>query len=144
MLDQRSIAAKSVKHIRKRILISGGAGYVGRTLTRSLYRAHDLCVLDTMDFGPDRFRLTERQRFQLQPVNICDAAAVKKVAEDFRPDIIIHLAAIHFIPRCELDPGLATQTNVTGTVNLLAACPSPLPIRLCKQRCSLQPLGRFA
>jgi UDP-glucose 4-epimerase len=107
---------------RQRILISGGAGYVGRTLTRLLYNDHDVCVADTLSSGPDRFSAAEMPYFQLRPIDICDAPAITAVIEEFRPDVIIHLAAIHFIPYCEQNPGKAVETNVTGTVNLLAAC----------------------
>src|SRR6201999_2072091 len=40
------------------------------------------------------------------------------------PDIIIHLAALHYIPECEANPTLAVSTNVIGTLNLLQSAPS--------------------
>jgi len=46
------------------------------------------------------------------------------IIAEARPESIIHLAAIHFIPECENDPVLAVSTNVHGTVNLLSECPA--------------------
>jgi UDP-glucose 4-epimerase len=109
--------------MRNRVLITGGAGFVGRTLTRQLYNDFDVCVVDTLKFGLGRFRPDELAKFQLAQVDIRDAGAVSEVIEDFQPKVIIHLAAIHFIPACERDPGEANSVNVVGTANLLKACP---------------------
>jgi UDP-glucose 4-epimerase len=56
--------------------------------------------------------------------DIRDPGQVRAVIQDARPEVIIHLAAIHFIPECERDPELTISTNVMGTVVLLALCPS--------------------
>src|SRR5690606_36433472 len=50
-------------------------------------------------------------------------AEIAALAQDFTPDAIIHLAAVHYIPECEQSPDLAVRTNVTGTVNTLLAAP---------------------
>lgn len=109
--------------MRKRILISGGVGYVGRTLTRLLYDQNDVCVVDTLNFGEERLSRVDVGRFRLERVSILDAPALAAVVADFRPDVIIHLAAVHFIPLCEREPGFATATNLVGLVNLLSVCP---------------------
>jgi UDP-glucose 4-epimerase len=109
--------------LRKRILISGGAGYVGRTLCRLLYDNHDVCVVDTLNFGLDRYAAAELSKFRLETVDIRDLDALTAVVEDFKPDAIVHLAAIHFIPACEGQPGNASAINIVGLVNLLTACP---------------------
>ncbi|WP_421740087.1 NAD-dependent epimerase/dehydratase family protein, partial [Caulobacter sp.] len=109
--------------MRKRVLISGGAGYVGRALSRELYTTHDVCVVDTLTFGPDRLSPKDLDHIQLETLDILDLPALTAVVERFRPDVIVHLAAIHFIPLCENQPGFSTATNVVGLVNLLSACP---------------------
>jgi UDP-glucose 4-epimerase len=48
---------------------------------------------------------------------------VAAVIKRFCPEIVLHLAAIHFIPECERDPLNAEDVNVLGTINLLRACP---------------------
>jgi UDP-glucose 4-epimerase len=109
--------------MRKRILITGGGGFVGRVLVRLLSIDHEVCVVDTMQMGRDRFKEAEYTLFKLVQVDICHADDVQRVITEFRPEVIVHLAAIHYIPLCEKEPGSAIQTNVVGTSNLLAACP---------------------
>lgn len=109
--------------MKRRILITGGNGYVGREVTRLLYGEHEVCVADNLRTTASRFRSDERQRFRFARVDIADAGAIKALIDDFAPEIVIHLAAIHYIPECEAEPGQTVLTNVTGTVNLLEACP---------------------
>ncbi|WBL80341.1 NAD-dependent epimerase/dehydratase family protein [Bradyrhizobium xenonodulans] len=108
--------------MKRKILIVGGAGFVGRQLVRKLQDRHDICVIDTLKFG-NRFGEGGSSRIVLEKVDIRDWRAVSNVMERFRPEILIHLAAIHFIPECERDPAQAEEVNVLGTMNLLRACP---------------------
>lgn len=107
----------------KRILISGGNGYVGRELTRILRKEHEVCVLDALRSGSIRFRPDELDGLRFQKTDLRDADATKAVVQSFNPDVIVQLAAIHFIPECEQQPELALSTNVNGTLNLLRAAP---------------------
>lgn len=109
--------------MRKRVLITGGNGFVGREVARLLYDHHAVCIVDNLRSGPVRFNVDELQKVRFAQVDIADAAAIHQLVADFKPDTIIHLAAIHYIPECEEDPALAVQTNVYGTVNLLLAAP---------------------
>lgn len=108
--------------MKRKILIAGGAGFVGRQLVRNLQDRHDICVIDTLKFG-SRFGAGGGSSIVLEKVDIRDWRAVSDVMERFRPEILIHLAAIHFIPECERDPAQAEEVNVLGTMNLLRACP---------------------
>lgn len=108
----------------KKILITGGNGYVGREIVRRLYDDHAVCVADNVRNGSVRFRSDELQKFSFQQTDITDTSAVERLMTDFAPEIIIHLAAIHYIPECEQNPVLATRTNINGTINLLVAAPS--------------------
>ncbi|UEM07688.1 NAD-dependent epimerase/dehydratase family protein (plasmid) [Skermanella rosea] len=108
---------------RKRIIVTGGNGFVGRPLVRRLYADHDVCAIDRVERSRVRFGPDELSRFQLAHIDICDAEALGAVIREFRPDAIIHLAAIHYIPECEQNPVDTVAVNVGGTVNLLKNCP---------------------
>lgn len=108
---------------RKRIIVTGGAGYVGRIVTRQLYDEHDVCVVDAMRYGSDRLGADDIKKIRLETIDIRNSEQVKAVVEQFAPDAIIHLAAMHYIPDCERDPQAAIEINEVGTVNLLRAAP---------------------
>jgi UDP-glucose 4-epimerase len=102
-----------------RILITGGNGYVGRALTRQLYRAHAVTVLDNLRNSPLRFDEAEQREFTFHPIDLRDHRAVAQVLASAAPQVVIHLAAVHFIPECERAPDEAISINTQGTVNLL-------------------------
>lgn len=108
------------------IAVTGGAGYVGRELVRQLVAAHPdaaLHVIDNLDCGEHRLEAMALDKFTLHRVDIRDRDAVRAAMASIAPDIVYHLAAVHFIPFCERDPGDAVARNVAGTVNLLDAVP---------------------
>jgi len=106
-----------------RIMVTGGAGFVGKELVRSLKGGHKVLVADLLRYGTPEW-LLEPDGFAFRRVDIRDAAAIRSVIEDFAPEVVVHLAAIHYIPECDNDPANAVATNVSGTVNTLAACPA--------------------
>jgi UDP-glucose 4-epimerase len=115
--------AGEVRESSMKILVTGANGFVGRTLCRALYSSHTVYGVDNLRFGALRFTPEEASRFVFRQADIREAGQVRAVLQEARPDAIIHLAAIHFIPECERDPELAISTNVMGTVGLLAQCP---------------------
>lgn len=106
-----------------RILVTGGAGYVGRALVARLVRdpAVELHVLDNLASGEHRLTAMDPARMRLHRVDLRDAAAVSALMSAVSPELVFHLAAIHYIPACESAPGDAVAINVAGTVNLLHA-----------------------
>jgi UDP-glucose 4-epimerase len=111
--------------IETSILVTGGLGYVGRELVRQLLDsgARQLHVLDNLASGEHRLQAMQTDRFTLHRVDVRDRAGVAAVMRDVVPDVIFHLAAVHYIPACEAAPGDAVGINVAGTVNLLDAAP---------------------
>lgn len=105
--------------LRDRIIITGGNGYVGRQLTRQLYEQHDVCVVDNLRYGEIRFTPADLARIRFERLDITDELAMARLVREFRPDVIVHLAAIHYIPECENDPALALRTNLLGLVSVL-------------------------
>ncbi|WP_165247893.1 NAD-dependent epimerase/dehydratase family protein [Paludisphaera soli] len=104
-----------------RILVTGGAGYVGSTLVPMLLeQGHKVRVLDNLRFsGQGLLPCCQNRFFELQQGDVCDPAAVKKAVDGV--DAIIHLAAIVGYPACKKEPQLAQAINVEGTRNLLSA-----------------------
>lgn len=109
----------------KKIVVTGGVGYVGRELVRQLAEdpSNELHVIDTLASGEHRLEAMDQSRFKLHRTDIRDGQATADTLDSIKPDVVFHLAAIHYIPLCEKNPGNAVDVNVTGTVNLLCAMP---------------------
>jgi UDP-glucose 4-epimerase len=105
-----------------RILVTGGAGYVGFPHCRQLaQRGHEVIVLDDGTSG--RSRLDDvRQHALVHEVDITNAPACARTVQNVQPDVVIHLAALHFIPECNRRPVDAVRINVIGTDALLKGC----------------------
>lgn len=105
------------------ILVTGGAGFVGSAVVRRLLDRADLSVVvvDNLFNGKIEF-LPESERLTFHRIDLRDAEAVSKLVRQVRPDVVIHLAALHFIPYCNQHAGETMDVNVTGTQNLLEAC----------------------
>jgi nucleoside-diphosphate-sugar epimerase len=104
-----------------RILVTGGAGYVGSTLVPMLIeQGHRVRVLDSLKFGGHGLLACCQDRFfELAKGDVCDEAAVAKALDG--ADAIVHLAAIVGYPACKKEPHVAQATNVEGTRTLLRA-----------------------
>jgi UDP-glucose 4-epimerase len=107
------------------VLVTGGLGYVGRELVRQLCEQDDiqLHVIDNLDCGEHRLEPMDQTKFTLHVTDIRDRQATADSIEKINPDLVYHLAAIHYIPLCERDPGNAVSVNIMGTVNLLDCLP---------------------
>ena len=103
-----------------RILVTGGAGYVGSTLVPMLLeQGHRVRVYDALKFGgAGLLPCCQNRHFELMKGDVCDPAGVKKALDGV--DAVVHLAAIVGYPACKKEPTVATMTNVEGTRTLLA------------------------
>jgi nucleoside-diphosphate-sugar epimerase len=102
-----------------RILVTGGAGYVGSTLVPMLLdQGHRVRVLDILKFGGHGLLPCCSNRFfELVKGDVCDPAAVKTALDGV--EAVIHLAAVVGYPACKKEPHVAQAVNVDGTANLL-------------------------
>ena len=98
-----------------KILITGGAGYVGTTLIPQLLnKGHDVTVFDSLIFGGDAILpFFRKKNFNFIKGDIRHKNELKEAIKDM--DIIIHLAAIVGYPACRKNPILAKTTNIDGT-----------------------------
>jgi len=106
-----------------KILITGGAGFIGSAVIQHLQKTnHEIFVIDNLSFGDRKFiSIPDANFFE---VNILDKQRVHTVITGIRPNIIIHLAAIHFIPYCNEHPYDSSDINIRGTMHVLDAAKS--------------------
>ena len=102
----------------KKILITGGAGFIGSAVIAELQaHGHDIAVIDNLSFGNRNFINVPDARFHT--IDIRDRAAMAEVFAAYQPDWVIHLAAIHFIPYCNQHPYESADINISGTMHVL-------------------------
>jgi UDP-glucuronate 4-epimerase len=119
-----------MKSTFRRVLLTGGAGFIGSHLAESLLRrGSQLSIVDELNdfYSPERKRanLAEVRQvgdFEFFQADICDKPNLREVFKGFRPDTIVHLAARAGVRPSLQDPELYQRVNVAGTLNLLELC----------------------
>lgn len=102
-------------------LVTGGAGFIGCAVIDKLQReGHEIFVIDNLSFGKREFiNIPDSNFFH---VDILDRENVDKIFNDIKPETVIHLAAVHFIPYCNQHPYESSDINIRGTTHILNAC----------------------
>jgi UDP-glucose 4-epimerase len=105
-------------------VVTGACGFIGAHLCAHLVqRGEDIVVVDDLSVGSrGNLEALDVAAVDVQTVDIRDVESLTRLFRKSRPDKVIHLAAVHFIPLCESDPVNAIRTNVEGTQALLQAC----------------------
>jgi dTDP-glucose 4,6-dehydratase len=108
----------------RRILVTGGAGFIGSALIRHLIgqTSHQVLNVDKLTYAGDLRsleRASQSLRYRFVQADISDAAMMRKAVWEFRPDIITHLAAESHVDRSIDAPSSFVQTNIVGTFVLL-------------------------
>jgi len=111
----------------QKILLTGGAGFIGSHLAEALLRqGASLVIVDELNdfYAPQRKRenLAEVQQagtFEFFQIDICDKPGLRDIFERYRPEVVVHLAARAGVRPSLVDPGLYERVNVAGTLNLL-------------------------
>ena len=107
-----------------KILITGGAGFIGSAVVRHLINdtKHSVVNVDKLTYAGNLESLKSIQdnsRYAFEQVDICDKLELKRVFSEQQPDIVMHLAAESHVDRSIDGPGKFIQTNIVGTYTLL-------------------------
>lgn len=118
---------------QRRILVTGGTGFIGVPTTDQFVTAgDDVVVMDNFEVG-ERSRLAHlagRPNLDIVEVDLCDSHAVERTVHEIAPTHVIHLAAHHFAPFCVAHPAETIAVNVGGTQHLLDALVAVEPRRI--------------
>jgi UDP-glucose 4-epimerase len=102
-----------------RVIVTGGAGYIGSVATRALAsRGEDVVVIDNLAQG---HRAAVSNQILVVDLDITDVAGVLDVFRAHRPDAVLHFAALTIAPESVRDPAPFWRVNVGGTLNVLDA-----------------------
>ena len=112
--------------INMRVLVTGGAGYIGsHTCVELLEAGHKVFVVDNLCNGHEvaleRVRGITNCELQFMNADIRDTNALNKIFNSFKPEAVIHFAGLKAVGESVADPLMYYDVNVSGSVSLLLA-----------------------
>lgn len=110
--------------MNKKILVTGGAGYIGSiTLVELLKNDYEVCVVDTLERGYmqalDRVKKITGKDFTFEKLDVRDKEKMKLVFEKFEPDSVIHFASYKSVGEADREPDKYFDNNVGGFKSVL-------------------------
>tara|TARA_B100000242_G_C42997430_1_gene463304 strand:- start:16 stop:1080 length:1065 start_codon:yes stop_codon:yes gene_type:complete len=119
--------------IYSKIIITGGAGFIGTNLIIKLLKETSLVIynIDKLGYASDHFAIDYflknseidfKQRYKLIKCNLSDKDEIFKIVQNIKPDLVMHLAAESHVDKSIDFPQEFLDSNIYGTFNLLNAC----------------------
>src|SRR5690242_17432103 len=110
--------------VAQKLLVTGGAGFIGSALVRKLIREtpHAVLNVDLLTYAGNLESLAdarEHPRHRFERLDICEGERIRALLAEFQPDAIIHLAAESHVDRSIDGPAAFVHTNYVGTFTLL-------------------------
>ena len=121
-LRLRGTRERALSRSQSTVMVTGGAGFVGVTAVRRIAATgRHVAVVDKRSDGAERLSgVVGRDR--IDSTDLTDGGATRACFLRWKPDVVVHLAAIHFIPYCNANPAETILTNAYATQNVLDAC----------------------
>jgi len=106
------------------VLVTGGAGFIGQTLVNRLLQDQyrQVVLYDNFVTGHQSILNTDHPDLSIVSGDIRNRESLEHVLRQYRPRVVYHLAALHFIPYCNAHPEETLSVNVVGLQTLLSAC----------------------
>jgi dTDP-glucose 4,6-dehydratase len=111
----------------KRILVTGGAGFIGSNFVRMVLSEHPDCFvvnLDKLTYAGNLENLAEfleHKNHKFVKGDICDGALIEKIIDEYQIDAVVNFAAESHVDRSITEPNVFIETNIVGTLTLLEA-----------------------
>ena len=109
-----------------KVLVTGGAGFIGSAVIRHIIKntQDEVLNIDKLTYAGNLESLKEidqNLRYTFKQIDICDHEALSLIFDEFKPDVVMHLAAESHVDRSIDGPAAFIQTNIVGTYTLLEA-----------------------
>lgn len=106
--------------------MTGGAGFLGCNLVRKLLGKEEMVIVyDNFSFGKKENIAIKNRNLRIIKGDINNQKLLKETVKKYKPNIIVHLAALHFIPYCNSHPCETLRVNVEGTQSLMEVIKNP-------------------